>query len=226
MQISERFYLWMAGALALTAFAGFAPTYFLRPVFAPAAPLTPLMHVHGALFSAWVALLVVQASLVAARRTDVHRRLGIAGAVLAAAMIPAGILLALESARRGLAPQGLDPLTFAAVPLGSVVMFAAFAGAGLANRRRPAVHRRLMILATVAIITPALARLVGRRPTVALALTPLFVLAAIAYDYRRERRLHPVYLWGGLVILLSGPVRIAIGRTDAWHALMRTMLGH
>jgi hypothetical protein len=135
------------------------------------------------------------------------------------------VLLAFESARRGLAPQDLDPVTFLAVPLGSVVMFAGFVAAALAMRRRAALHKRLMLLATVSIITPALARLVGRRPIYALALTPLFVAAAIAHDYRRDRRVHPIYLWGGLFILLSGPLRIAIGRTDAWHAVMRRLAG-
>jgi hypothetical protein len=183
------------------------------------------MHVHGALFSAWVVLLVAQTRLVAGGRTDVHRRLGVAGALLAAAMAPAGVLLAFESARRGMAPQGLDPVTFLAVPLGSVVMFAGFVAAALAMRRRPALHKRLMLLATVSIITPALARLVGRRPIYALALTPLFVAAAIAHDYRRDRRVHPIYLWGGLFILVSGPLRIAIGRSGAWHVLMGRLGG-
>lgn len=217
----DRFYLWMSVALALTAFAGFAPTFFLRPWFEQTIALTPLMHLHGALFTAWVVLLVAQTRLVAGGRTDVHRRLGVAGAVLAAAMAPAGVLLAFESARRGLAPQGLDPITFLAVPLGSVAMFVGFVAAALAMRRRPPIHKRLMLLASISIITPALARLVGRRPIYALALTPLFVAAAIAHDYRRDRRVHPIYLWGGLVILVSGPLRIAIGRTDAWHSLMR-----
>ena len=217
----------MAVALALTALVGFGPSYFLRPVFRPTTTLTPLMHVHGLLFGAWTLLLVVQTTLVAARRTDLHRRLGVASVVLALLMLGAGGLLAMSSARQGVAPAGMDPVTFLAIPLGALAMFAGFFGAAIMLRRRPAVHKRLMLLATISIITPAIARLwfVHQRPPIALGLTNLFVLVAIGHDWWRDRRVHPIYIWGGLVILLSGPLRIAIGSTDLWHAFARMLLG-
>ena len=216
----------MAVALAVTAFVGFAPSYFLKPMFRPAAVVTPLMHVHGLLFAAWTLLLVVQTTLVAAHRTDIHRKLGVAGVVLALPMLAAGGMLALDSARRGLAPSSLDPLTFLAIPLGALAMFAGFFGAAMAKRRRPATHKRLMLLATISIITPAIARLwfVHQRPPIALGLTNLFVLVAVVHDYWRDRRVHPVYIWGGLLILVSGPLRIAIGHTDLWHAIARMLV--
>ena len=217
------FYVGMGVALAATAFVGFAPTYFLRPVFSPAAVLSPLMHVHGFLFSLWIVLLVVQTTLVAARRTDVHRRLGVLGGVVAALMVPAGVELAISSARKGLGPGGLDPLTFLAVPLGSVVMFAGFVIAGFVKRRTPATHKRLMLLASIAIITPALARFwfAHRTPQIGLGLTNLFVVAMFAHDWWRDRRLHPVTLWGGLLVFLSGPIRLGLGSTALWHAVPR-----
>jgi hypothetical protein len=146
--------------------------------------------------------------------------------VLAVTMIPAGTLLALDSARRGLSPGALDPITFLAVPLGALVMFAGFLAAALWTRRRPETHKRLMLLATVSIITPAIARLwfVGQRPVIALALTNLFVVAGITYDLIHRRQVHRVYIWGGLIILVSGPVRIAIGRTELWHSIARVLV--
>jgi hypothetical protein len=220
------FYVGMAVALAVTAFVGFAPSYFLKPLFRPASVLTPLMHVHGLLFAAWTLLLVVQTSLVAAHRTDLHRKLGVAGVGLALLMLAAGGMLALTSARNGLAPSGLDPVTFLSIPLGALAMFAGFFGAAIVKRRRPATHKRLMLLATISIITPAIARLwfVHQRPPFALGLTNLFVLAAVAHDWWRDRRVHPVYIWGGLFILVSGPLRIAVGHTDLWHAIARMLL--
>jgi hypothetical protein len=226
LRARDRFYVGMAVALALTALVGFGPTYFMRPVFRPPTTLTPLMHVHGLLFGAWTLLLVVQTTLVAAGRTDLHRRLGVASVVLALLMLGAGGLLAMSSARQGLAPGGMDPVTFLAIPLGALAMFAAFVGAAFTWRRSPAVHKRLMLLATISIITPAIARLwfVHQRPPFALGLTNLFVLVAIAHDWWRDRRVHPIYIGGGLVILLSGPLRIAIGSTSLWHALMARFL--
>jgi hypothetical protein len=222
----RRFYLGMALAVTATAFAGFAPTFYLARFYA-ARPLPSLIVVHGVVFTAWIVLLLAQSSLVALRRVDWHRRLGVAGIALATAMLAVGALAAIASARRGFAPAGLDPLTFMAVPFGSLVLFAALFGAAVAYRRRPEFHKRLVLLATIAILTPAIARFgfVGQRPVIALGLTNLFVLAAIAYDWRSRGRVSPVYLWGGLAILLSAPLRILVGRSDAWHALAAYLIG-
>lgn len=222
----RRFYVALSLAIAATAFVGFAPTYYLGRWFA-AVPLPPLVQLHGALFSAWVALLVVQATLVAADRRDWHRRLGGAGVALAAAMLVVGTLTAIASARRGFAPAGLEPLMFLVIPLGSLALFAGFFGAAVVLRRRPELHRRLVVLATISILTPAIARLwfVHQRPVIALALTNVFVLAAIAYEYRRRGSVHPLYLWGGLVVVASGPLRAALGRTVLWHQFAAYLVG-
>ena len=74
----RRFFTGMAIASLLTAFVGFAPTYYLRGL-SDAPPLPTLVHVHGLLSTAWLLLFLTQASLVAAHRTDIHRRLGVAG---------------------------------------------------------------------------------------------------------------------------------------------------
>jgi hypothetical protein len=215
----------MAIAFLVTAFAGFGPTYFLKG-FYHTPPLTPLLHVHGLVFTSWLVLLLIQSALVAAHRVDLHKRLGIAGAVLAAAMIVLGLMTAVESARRGVAAPGLEPLVFMVFPVGAVVMFAGFIGAALWKRRRPELHRRLILLGTVSIMTPAIARLpiAGRSPVVALSLSLLFVIAGMIHDWKSRRRVHPLYVWGGVIILLSGPGRAAIGHTAAWQSFARYLV--
>ena len=141
------FHIGMSIAFLGTAFAGFAPTYFLKGL-THAPPLSPLLHVHAAAFTAWLVLLFTQSTLVAAHRVDVHRRLGIAGAVLAAAMVPLGMMAAIGAAQRASARPGLAPLVFLIFPLGQMVLFAVFIGGALWKRRRPEVHRRLVLLAT------------------------------------------------------------------------------
>ena len=76
-------------------------------------------------------------------------------------------------------------------------------------------------------MTPAIARLpfVGRNPVLALVLSLVFVVAAMVHDWTSRRRVHPLYLWGGLVILLSGPVRSGIGHTAAWQAFAHFLAG-
>ena len=105
-------------------------------------------------------------------------------------------------------------------------MFAGFIGAALWKRRQPEIHRRLILLGTVSILTPAIARLsfVGHNPILALQLSLLFVIAAMIHDWKSRRRLHPLYIWGGLIVLLSGPVRSGIGHTSAWQSFARFLV--
>lgn len=220
------FYTGLALALLITAFAGFAPTYYLKGAYGTPV-LTPLLHVHGVVFTGWLVLLVVQTGLVAAHRTDVHKRLGIAGAVLAALMIPLGVMVAVEGARRGVGPNGADPLAFMIFPIGAVVMFAGFVGTALWKRRQPEIHRRLIILGTVSIMTPAIARLsfVGKNAVLALALSLLFIVAGMIHDWKTRGRVHHIYIWGAPLIFLSGPLRATLGQTAAWQAFARFLVG-
>jgi hypothetical protein len=105
-------------------------------------------------------------------------------------------------------------------------MFAAFVGAALWNRRERETHRRLMLLGTISIMAPAIARMpfVALRPAFASYLALIFVLAAIIYDWRSRGRVHSIYIWGGLIILLSGPVRFGIGHTAAWKSFARFLV--
>ena len=153
----HRFFTAMAVAAALTVFVGFAPTYYLRGMSA-ARPLSGLVHLHGMLSTTWMLLFLVQTGLVSARRTDIHRRLGVAGGLLAVLLLVVGYMTAVEAARHGVAPPGgPPPLAFLAVPLGTIAVFAILVGAALYSRTRPETHKRLMLLATIALLTPALA---------------------------------------------------------------------
>jgi hypothetical protein len=171
--------------------------------------------------TAWVVLFVTQTRLIAAQRVDLHRRLGVFGAVLLVLIVTIGVKTAIESARRGLTPTDMPPLVFLVIPLGTVVVFAVLAGAAILYRRRSDVHKRLMLLATLSILTPAIARIpwepfhaIG--PPLFLGVTDACVLAFVAYDTARNRRLHPAFLWGTLFFLVSQPLRILLAHTSAW----------
>lgn len=221
------FFSAMAVSLALTALAGFAQTYYLRfldegpHATVSGGPFTGLVHVHGALFTAWVLLFLVQTTLIAGRRVAVHRRMGIGGGVLAAAMIVVGIMTAIATARRGAAPVGIDPLAFLAIPLFDMVLFGTFVASALSQRRNRDAHKRLMLLAYISIITAPIARLPwvsSQGPLVFFGLSFLFVVVAAVYDLATRRNVHRVYLWGGALIFAFIPLRLAISGTDAWHA--------
>lgn len=222
----RRFYFGMSVAFLVTAIVGFAPSYSTGHS-AQGLPIAPLLHFHAFVFTAWLLLLLVQTGLVAAHRTTLHMRLGIVGALLAAVMVPVGIMTAIDAARAGSERPGLPPLVFLVVPLGQIVVFAVFLAAGLWHRRKPELHRRLVLLANVSLVTPALARMpwVGARPILALGLSALFVAAAMLHDRRTRGRVHPVYLWGGLALVLSGPLRIGLAQTAAWRSFAQWLVG-
>jgi hypothetical protein len=218
------FHTGMAVAFLVTTFAGFAPSYFLRGL-SDRPPLSPLLHVHGMVFTSWLLLLFTQSALVAQHRVTWHRRLGIAGTILAAGMVPLGAMVSIEGARRGTAAGGLDSLVFLIFPLGQIVMFGALMGAAIWKRRQPEIHRRLVLLSTAVVITPAISRLpFVPNPMVSLALSALFVVAGMVHDWKSRGRVHPIYIWGALFILLSGPARFALGHTGAWQSFARFLV--
>ncbi len=112
----------MALLMLATVFIGFARTYYLAGVFH--APLPSLIiHLHGAAFTCWILLLVTQASLASAGRVDIHRRLGIAGMLLACLMVIVGVLAATDLLVRGTGPPGRDPQFFYIIPLTDMLIF-------------------------------------------------------------------------------------------------------
>jgi hypothetical protein len=221
------FYGSMGILLAAIAFAGFAPTFYLRswfgapPTVGGATTLTPLAQVHGAVFTAWMGLFIAQTSLIASRRVTVHRRLGVAGAVLAVLMIIVGFLTAVAAARRGATPPGADPLSFLAVPLFDLALFGGFVTAAVLRRRDKETHKRLMLLGYISIIAAGVARLPGMLPYGPLAFFGIgygLSLIGVAYDQWSRGKIHRVYYWGITLLLISVPGRLMLSTTGAWRS--------
>ncbi len=214
------FYIGMSIAVVITVFAGFSRTYYLRPYF-NSAPLMPLLHLHGLVFSSWLLLFVTQTTLVAAHRTDIHRRLGILGGVIATLMILIGVSTAVIRASQGATPlPDISPLSFLVIPLGDMFVFASLIGVGFYFRRRPDVHKRLMMLATISILAAAIARLpfaiMQAGPPAFFGLTDVFVVACVLYDLVTLKRIHRATALAGLFIVASQPLRLVLGGTRAW----------
>ena len=227
-RISDRpLYLLAAVIVPLVVLAGFARTYYLKGFFATPAMPSFLVHLHGIVMTAWVVLFIVQVTLVAKRRTKTHQRLGILGAGLAALVFVVGILTGLYAAARfvnnpSLVPAGgPPPLPFLIIPLGDMLIFAILITAALYYRKRLDVHKRLMLLAAINIMTPAIARIplgfiVNGGPLAFFGLTDLCLIGFVAFDTIRHRRLHPAFLWGGLFLIIMQPLRLLLAPTDAW----------
>lgn len=230
-QRTSAFSVAMAIVATATAFAGFAPSYFLRtflhiarfPTGRPIPESWPvLIHLHALVFSSWFLLLIIQTTLSATGHLSIHRQLGIVGAFLAASMVVFGFALAVHGARDGFNPGGPfgTPIEFMAVGMMDIVVFAGFIAAGLCFRRRPEVHKRLMILGTFGgLMWPAITRMqfIAPKPFLMFPLLALLVFAWAIRDWVVEHRVHPVSLWGGVIIAASFPARSAIAHTALWH---------
>jgi hypothetical protein len=222
------FYTGIAIAAALVVLVGFSRTYFLRPYFETAS-LDTAFHVHGLVFSAWIALFVAQTSLVATRRIDVHRKLGWAGACLAGLMIVVALNAAVHGAHRDIAAgYETESLRFFTTPVLSMAMFASLVALAVATRGRPETHKRLMLLATLSLLDAAVARWpipgIGDAPLTYYAITDAFIAAAMLYDFASRRSVSPVYVWGGLAIVVEQWARDPLGATAIWQSLAAKIL--
>lgn len=228
----RRFYTGMALAMFATVYLGFAPSFFLRPWFPEAhgAP-EPFFYFHGAVFATWFVLLVVQPSLVGIGRTDLHRKLGRFGAALAVVMVATGTVGALIAARRSTGFVGIPipPLQFLVIPLLDMVMFSVLVGLAIARRNDPQAHKRLVLIASIVLLTAAIARwpynFKAHGPVAFFAVADLFLVALVAWDYASRKKIHPVTLWAGLFLLASQPLRLVLSGTDAWLSFARWAVG-
>jgi hypothetical protein len=212
----------------LVILAGFARTYYIKGLF-NVPPLPSLVvHAHGLLMSAWVALFVTQVWFISSRRVRLHQRLGYAGIGLALLILPVGFVTALRAAKYGSAstPPGVSPVGFLIVPLFDLVMFTMLFGAAIYYRKKPAQHKMLMLLTAINFLPPAIARipidsLRALGPLWFFGLPTVLALSCVGLDLRRNRRVNGVFLAGALLLIASYVVRLALMPTNGWMATAR-----
>jgi hypothetical protein len=221
--LHRAFFIGVSLAMVAAVFVGFSRSYYLKGWYgSPALPT--LYHLHAFLFTSWMLLLVVQTTLVASRRTPLHRQLGVVGGVLAALMTVAAIAMTLDLARRAVAGSSPEGLGFVIVPFMTLVVFPVLVGAALYYRRQPEIHKRLMLVATLELVTAGVARIPGAGSMpLFFVLTDLGLVAMLAYDLFTRRRPHPATVWSGLFLIASQVVRTTLGGTAAWIAFARTL---
>jgi hypothetical protein len=223
-RFDRRFYFG-AGLIALgLVFWGFAPSYYLKLIFG-APPLSTRLHIHGAVMSSWLVLFFVQACLISARRTDWHRRLGIIGIVIAIGVVLLGSTTTINAAVREVGRHSDEANTRVAVLCLELIQMALFAGlvaAAVAMRRRPDFHKRLMLLATACMMPSAFSRIplnltfmVSNFVSI-LILFNLCVIVPALIDTLRNRRLHPVFGWGGLIVIGALNLGYLIAVSPQW----------
>lgn len=216
--------------LAIVLF-GFAQTYFLaglvplphwKRAFAGPRPL--IVHIHGAVLTSWFVLLVVQARLVATRHVRLHRRLGYAGMVMAALVVLVGFLVACEHLARAFPPGDSKVVNGGGnlVVLFDVIVFGVLVALAYSYRRNPAAHKRLILIGTIGILPPAIARsslfIVSHFWLAAVGIAYALILVIVIYDVISRRRVHPATIGGGLfyVMLMNAWLAHTLASNRGW----------
>ncbi len=212
----------MAILLCATVVIGFIPTYFGAGMLRAPLP-SPILHVHGAVFTLWMVLFLIQAALISARRVAWHRSLGTVAFCLPPIMIVLGVIAAIDALHRRVMIGPLDPAVSLSIPLLGISCFAVVIFAAWRTRRRPDAHKRLILIATIGLADAAL----GRFPWSRIGLAPaagavtglgVLILLVIAYDLFSLRRLHRSTMWAAPLTFAVGAFSVPVGMTAGWHA--------
>lgn len=227
-----RFYIAIALIACAAVAIGFSTTYFLplaRGAFAGPA----VAHIHGLLFMSWIALLLVQALLVRRRQTRLHRRLGLVALPLAFAMAASGLGVGVHAVTRDLAAGGGDAAYSQLVGVAAAMtIFVAFVALALALRKQPDWHKRMMLLATIAILWPAWFRFRHLLPwvprpdiTLAVIVSDSLILAAMLRDQLKFGRVHPAWLIFGLGLIAEHVAEILLYDSPGWQVAAKAIYG-
>ena len=245
----DRFPLWMALTCLTVSVVGFAPTYFIGMALG-LFQAEPIVHIHGMVVFSWMIFFCVQAWLATEGRYAAHRRWGVLGVAIITAMVCTTFaIVALRVTQAELPGQPARAAhsvrAFAWVNIGGVSFVAAMVAAAITQVRRPEVHRRLMLVATVAMLGAPIARWVllfiagmpdphppslpngvplGGAPPSFVAIPPsllgdLVLVVAMLRDRRTLGRVHPAYWIGGGLLLLFQLTMPLVAGSVAWQSI-------
>jgi hypothetical protein len=237
----------MAGVVLLLVVAGFVRTLYVRPLFV-VPPIPGYLYVHGIVLTTWFVWFLGQSLLIRGGMVTKHRRFGALGAGFGAAVVVGGLIAPLGVASRtaargidfgadasvlGIGVTGLTVTAFISsvvwANIGMLLSFATFLVSAVVLRRRPQAHKRLMLLASISIIGPALARISRwhgfggeQGPFIPLVSWGL-VLALAVHDLVSRRRLHPFTVLGALLLMLIHYGAGIAGRSEVGQMLIREL---
>ena len=226
--IDRYFYFAMSLLVAAIVVWGFSHT-INDSLFHPAIPRPFLLWIHGAAFSAWVGFYIFQSALVRTHNVKVHRSLGWFGVALAAIMVPLGVTIAVIMGRfdKHLLHQ-TDADTFLSVPFGDMLIFGTFVTLAIYWRKKPELHRPLLLLATCGLLDAAFGRINYLFDhNLFFVCVDLLILLGVARDLLVNRRVHKVYLVALpiMIVLQALIVYLWRGAPTWWLHIGQSILG-
>jgi hypothetical protein len=225
--LSRYFYLCMSLVMAALVLWGFSRTVDVRLLHA-SPPKPGILWFHGAVFSAWVVLFIVQSALVRVRKVGLHRALGWFGAALAATMFVSGMVVSPVMLRFEAMLHGPQVKAFLSILWCDMILFGACMALAVYFRKRPQYHRRLVFMASCQLMQAAFVRLpyIGIHNLFFPALDVLIV-AGILCDVVVEGRVNKVYVYGfpAMIVFQGWATYLALGNPDWWKAATQAIVG-
>jgi len=225
---SRYFYLCMALAMAALVVWGFSHTVDTNLLQAnPPRPL--LLWMHGAAFSTWVVFFNVQCALVRVRKVSVHRFLGWFGAGLATVMVALGFTIAVVMARFDtvvLHQKGAD--AFLSIPFCDMIVFGSCMAIAIYWRKRPEYHRRLVFIASCALMDAAIGRFdFWFNHNLFYPGVDFLVVLGMVRDWVVEGRVHKVYLYALPSVIVVQSLAMYAWRVNPgwWQGISHAILG-
>lgn len=246
--IDRWIYVFMAAFLVVIVLVGFIPDSLdkIAAVESGERPPFPMaMHAHAVLMGAWMLLLLTQTTLMATGRSAMHMQLGIVAMVLAPALVLAGVVLVPTNLQLWVAFGEAGPpeiqqvvqgflhfmTNIALLQLRIAVCFLALVYIGLRARKRDSgLHKRMMILATIAPTPAAFDRMAFLPHTLpgsplTVDLWPLIAIAPMfLWDLYRQGKVHRAYWIYAAIMVPTGIVINVLWDSPWWHSVAPGLL--
>ncbi len=214
----EPFFGWMGALLTAMVVLGFGASVAVK--LGGVAGLPMLYHVHGAIFVSWFLLFMAQAGWVRRANLRMHRAAGQLSLVLVVAMLVTGYLMMQAAYQIEDFTIGSNSHSASMMfPVTDLVNFSLAYGLALFHRSDAVTHKRLMLLAGVLIMDPAVARLVEAlgAPFMLIPVIELGLFGALlTYDWRRLGRLHWASLFGLGLWVLAMVAKVVVAPQPLW----------
>jgi hypothetical protein len=225
--VDRYFYFFLSLVVAGIVVAGFSRTVGQNLIHA-APPRPVLLWIHGAAFSAWVVLFMVQSALVRVRKVSLHRTLGWFGAALGTMMVTLGAVVAVVMGRFDALQLHLGDPSFLSVPFFDMLAFGTLFGLAILWRGKPEMHRRFMVLATCSLLDAPFGRFDYLfNHSVFFLCVDAVMLLGVARDLLVDGRVHKVYLYGIAALLVGQNLAIYLwrGAPGWWVSMCKEILG-
>lgn len=236
-KVAERkFYSRMAIFLVVLVLLGFGPSFYLRGIVPPYPRPNPTLPagviLHATVFTLWMAVIIAQTQLIAARKHEVHMRLGKAAMLFAILIVPVMYLTTVWQVPRANQPPFTDPLTWTIVPLAVIIPFAVMVWNGWSKRRNAQWHKRSMLSAAILVVMgPSIGRLPIAPPTLGgftfvFLLGPLLFVPMFIWDRKTIGHVHPATKLGFCMAVISIAIPLFVFWTGAdWASIARHLPG-